>query len=196
MNEDNKRLIESLILKGKTYQEIGEALNVTKQRAYQLCQSLELKTRRPKTITGTLLREKLKTRKSDPLERARNIIRKLRKEDPQRFTREITARLPVSLVDEFKAMPGITAENLRVALWLYVLVISGGTSWVYRGGIPKLRARTQEFVIERRESLAMLGCRASKELYESWSSLPGISSHNIERAVRLYMLALKGQSYG
>ena len=194
-DKDRAQFIEFLILKGYSYSEIGIELGVSKQRAFQICESLGLKTERSKLPESELVGwrpggpQELQDvyyrarddfpfgeRRPDALSDARRIINELTHE--QSHTREITAKIPKSLADEFKAMPGITAENLRAALKLYILAINGGRnpSRVYVGGIPALRVITQEFVIERREELSMIGARVSKELFRRLV----ISSGNIQ----------------
>ncbi len=198
MDDERKRLTESLIQKGKSYADIGETLGVSKQRAHQICQALGLRTRHRRLITGAELREALRDIKLDPLRDVRRIIYKLMKRDSSVVSTILEAKLPRDLAEEFKAMPGLTSENFRAAVGLYILAISGGRNpgRVFVGGIPRIRAITQEFVIERRSNqpLSSIGARVSEELFEDFKALPGIASHNIERAVRLYILAMKEKS--
>jgi len=197
MDDERKRLIESLIMQGKSYAQMGAALGISKQRAHQLCQSLGLKSRRTRKITGAELLEKFKERKPDALEHARRLIyRLMRMEAP--VLPVIEVKLPRDLVEEFKAMPGIVAENFRAALGLYVIAITGGRLQprrLYIGGIPRIRAITQEFIIERgHQPLMSVGARVSDELQGDFKALPGMTAHNVERALRLYLLVMKPRS--
>ncbi len=141
------------------------------------------------------------TNRRDILMFARQLIYKeMRKEAP--VSTVIEAKLPQNLVREFKAMPGVVAENFRAALGVYVIAISGGRNppRVYIGGHKKLKSIVQEFVIERPkmgtagyQPLESIGARMSDELLGDFKALPGITAHNIEKALRLYLVVMKGK---
>jgi hypothetical protein len=132
--------------------------------------------------------------KRDVLKEARTLIYKeMRKQAP--VSTVIEAKLPQNLVQEFKAMPGIVSENFRAALGLYVKAV--GLPGQKRG-LRGLRTIIQEFVIERPKKgtpqyqpLESIGARLPEDLVLNFKALPGITAHNIEKALRLYLLAMK-----
>lgn len=136
---------------------------------------------------------------------ARRIIHDIMKaETPPGFIL-LHSKVPKELVQEFKAMPGRFPDNMRAALELMVIVTRGprnakGKWRVYIGGIPRLKEIAYSFIIERPRGAKAgsmqyegLAVRMSKELWEDFNSLPGIRSQNVERAIKLFLVALKGK---
>jgi hypothetical protein len=143
--------------------------------------------------------------KVDIFRAARRIIHDIMKaETPPGFIL-LHSKVPKELVQEFKAVPGRFPDNMRAALELMVIVTRGprnakGKWRVYIGGIPRLKEIAYSFIIERPRGAKAgsmqyegLAVRMSKELWEDFNSLPGIRSQNVERAIKLFLVALKGK---